>query len=255
MEAVKFTLIILVAYLAASPAVAAAGQAPDSLFSRGCDLYEAGEFTSALDAFEAAGYGGIENAALYYNLGNTYYRLDSQGRAVANYRRAQMLDPRDDDIEVNLQFVRTMVGTRDTLAALGAESPADIPLMWFSPREMQAAFFVAYYLLALAFLGLLFMRGRSRRLSFYALIALAIVAIVSLSLSTHAQSRFHDSSGAVVVGEEVELRSGPGNAFERIATLRDGVEVTLKSRSAMWVEVELPTGEVGWLRDIDIENI
>jgi hypothetical protein len=31
--------------------------------------------------------------------------------------------------------------------------------------------------------------------------------------------------------------------------------VKLKSRSAMWVEVELPTGEVGWLRDNDIERI
>jgi tetratricopeptide (TPR) repeat protein len=251
----KFTLIILIAYLAASPVGAAAGQAPDSLFSRGCDLYEAGEFTSALNAFEAAGQGGIENAALYYNLGNTYYRLDSQGRAVADYRRAQMLDPRDEDIEVNLEFVRTMVGTRDTLAALGVQSPADIPLNWLSPKDVQAVFYVAYYLLALAFLGLLFLRGRPRRLSFYALIVLAVVAILSLSLSTHAQSRFRDSSGAVVVNEEVELRSGPGNAFERIATLRDGVEVTLKSRSAMWVEVELPTGEVGWLRDIDIEKI
>ena len=84
---------------------------------------------------------------------------------------------------------------------------------------------------------------------------LAALAIASLSLSTHALSRFRDSSGAVVINEEVELRSGPGNAFERIATLRDGVEVTLKSRSALWVEVELPTGEVGWLRDTDIENI
>ena len=108
----KFTLIILVACLAAFPAVAAAGQTPDSLFSRGCDLYEAGEFTSALDAFESAGRGGIENAALYYNLGNTYYRLDSQGRAVANYRRAQMLDPRGDDIEAPLKHLIQALDTR-----------------------------------------------------------------------------------------------------------------------------------------------
>ena len=80
-------------------------------------------------------------------------------------------------------------------------------------------------------------------------------AVLSFSISAHAVSRFRNSDGAVVVGEEVELRSGPGNAFERIATLRDGVEVRLKSRSAMWVEVELPTGEVGWLRDTEIQKI
>ncbi len=251
----RFTLIVLIVHLAASAAGAATGQAPDSLFIRGCDLYEAGEFASALNAFEAASHGNIESAALYYNLGNAFYRTDSLGRAVASYRRAQMLEPRDEDIRANLEFVRTMVGTRDTLAALAGSSPADIPLKWLSPKEVQTVFYAAYYLLAAAFLGLLFFKGRSRRLSLYALIVLAALTASSLGLSTHAQSRFHDSGGAVVVGEEVELRSGPGNAFERIATLRDGVEVTLKSRSAMWIEVELPTGEVGWLKDADIEII
>lgn len=241
--------------LIALTGVAASAQSPDSLFTRGCDLYEAGDFVSALNAFQAAGHGGIENAALYYNLGNANYRLGSLGRAVANYRRAQMLNPRDEDTRANLEFVRTMVGTRDTLAALGTESPADVPLKWLSPKEVQAVFYAAYYLAALAFLGLLFLRGSTRRVSLYALVAFAVIAVVSLSLSNHAQSRFRDSSGAVVINEEVDLRSGPGNAFERIATLRDGVEVRLKSRSAMWVEVELPTGEVGWLRDTDIERI
>jgi hypothetical protein len=232
----------------------ARAETPLELFNSACELYEAGEFTSALNTFQVAGH-GVESAALYYNLGNVNYRLGSMGRAVANYRRAQMLAPRDEDTKANLVFVRTMVGTRDTLAALGVESPADIPLKWLSPKDVQVLFYITYYLVALAILGLLFLSGRSRRLSLYALVVFAVLAIASLTLSTHAHSRFRESAGAVVINEEVDLRSGPGNAFERIATLRDGVEVRLKSRSAMWVEVELPTGEVGWLRDTDIERI
>jgi tetratricopeptide (TPR) repeat protein len=253
---VRYILVIGVVALCCLPAGdVAAAQSPDSLFSRGCDLYEAGEFSAALSAFQAAAHGTDENAALYYNLGNTQYRMGSNGRAIADYRRALMLSPRDEDIRANLEFVRTMVGTRDTLAALGVDSPADIPLKWLSPREVQAVFYVSYYILALAFLGILYLRGRSRRWSAYALAVFAVVAILSYGLSAHALSRFRNSSGAVVVGEEIDLRSGPGNAFERIATLRDGVEVKVKSRSAMWVEIELPTGEVGWLRDSDMEEI
>ena len=234
---------------------AAVGQSPDSLFTRGCELYEAGEYSSALSAFQIANHAGVKSPALYYNLGNTYFRLESLGKAVASYRRAEMLDPRAVDVKANLEYVRTMVGTRDTLAALGVENPADLPLKWLSPREIQGIFYVAYYFLAVAFLGLLFLKGGMRRYSLYGLIVFAVVAVSSYAISDHAISRFLHSSGAVVINEEVELRSGPGNAFERIATLRDGVEVRLKSRSAIWVEVELPTGEVGWLRDTDIERI
>ena len=108
MEGMRSLPVLLAALLALACAGAASGQTPDSLFSRGCDLYEAGEFASALNAFEAAGRGGVANAALYYNLGNTYYRLGSEGRAVASYRRARMLEPRDEDIKANLEFVRTI---------------------------------------------------------------------------------------------------------------------------------------------------
>jgi tetratricopeptide (TPR) repeat protein len=238
------------------PSAWAAGAAnPDSLFTRGCDAYESGDFDSALGFFEAAGRSGVEDAALFYNLGNTHFRLGSLGMAVADYRRALMLEPRDEDVKANLEFVRTMVGTRDTLDALGVQHAADIPLMWLSPEEIHVIFYVLYYLAALAFLGLLFMKGGGRRLSLYVLVVIVCLAVLSFSISAHAVSRFRNSDGAVVTGEEVELRSGPGNAFERIATLRDGVEVTLKSRSAMWVEVELPGGEVGWLRDTEIQRI
>jgi len=230
-------------------------QTPDSLFNLGCDLYEKGEFAPAAGAFERVKHAGVASAAVYYNLGNTYYRLGSLGKAVANYRRAHMLDPRNEDVEVNLVFVRTMVGTRDTLAALGVENPADIPLNWVSPRELQAVFFIFYYLAMLSFLVSLLFRGDARRNSIYALIIFVVLATGSFALSSHAVSRFDNSSGAVVTSSEVELRSGPGNAFERIATLRDGVEVRLKSSSAIWVEVQLPTGEVGWLRDNEIERI
>lgn len=230
-------------------------QSPDSLFARGCDLYEAGDFAAALNSFQIVNHAGVRTAELYYNLGNTHFRLESLGKAVANYRRARMLDPRATDVKANLDYVRTMVGTKDTLAALGVESPADLPLDWLSPKEIQAVFYVAYYFALLAYLGLLFSRGPGKRRSLYALIVLAIVAIASYAVSAHAISRFRHSSEAAVISEEAELRSGPGNAFERIATLRDGVEVRLKSRSAMWVEVELPTGAVGWLRDDDIERI
>ena len=45
-------------------------------------------FREALAKFEALRLGGVENAYLDYNIGNTYLRLGEVGRAVVNYRRA-----------------------------------------------------------------------------------------------------------------------------------------------------------------------
>ena len=49
-----------------------------------------------------------------------------------------------------------------------------------------------------------------------------------------------------------EFMSGPGSAFDELARLPDGVEVELRARSGIWVEVQLPTGEIGWLEEHNI---
>ena len=47
---------------------------------------------------------GYVNGHLYYNLGNAYLRSGQLGRAILNYKRAQILIPRDADLNFNLRY-------------------------------------------------------------------------------------------------------------------------------------------------------
>jgi tetratricopeptide (TPR) repeat protein len=227
----------------------------NALFRVACDLYEKGDFDSALVQFDAIKVQGMRNASVYYNLGNCYYREGHVGRAVANYRRALMLSPRDSDIKANLNLIRTSVGSGDTTAAYGLGGVTAFPLRLISPRRLQEMFYVAYYLAAIFFLGVLFLKNRLRRVGLYGLVASVVVTACAFGLSQHGISKFKSASEAVVITDQTELKSGPGNAFEEIATLADGLELRLRARSGMWLEVRLPTGEVGWVREKDIETI
>ena len=51
--------------------------------------------------------GIIQNAKLYYNLGNAYLLNNNLGRAILNYRRAERLDRSDANIQKNLSFARS----------------------------------------------------------------------------------------------------------------------------------------------------
>jgi tetratricopeptide (TPR) repeat protein len=247
----------------AALALAAAGCAfagsgagdPNGLFRQACNLYEKGDFGSALGEFKAVKAGGMENAALYYNMGNCYYREGQLGRAVASYRRALMLAPRDNDVKTNLALIRAAVGSGDTTSTAGLATMTALPLRFFSARQFQWIFYLAYYLAAACFLGVLFLRGRFRRIGVYGVIAAIVVAGCALGLSEYGISKFRTVTDGVVVTDRAPLTSGPGDAFQEIATLPDGLELRLKAKSGIWVEVELPTGEVGWLRDKSIEPI
>ncbi len=221
-------------------------------FSRGCRLYDEGEFAEAVQSFQSLVEAGVRSSAVYYNLGNSYFRLGEIGRAVVNYRRALVLSPRDDDIRANLELVRSMVGYRDTTSSTGLAALVEIPFKIFSPEEFELAFYTIVYVVALCFVVVLFSSGRLRQIMLRVLVTCIVLSILFFTLERSSRDRLNNTSEAVLVSG-CPLRSGPGDAFEQLAQLPEGVEVKLKARSGLWLEVKLPTGEVGWVREQAVE--
>lgn len=226
-----------------------------TVFKEGCDLYEQGDFASAAERFEDLSRRQVTSADVYYNLGNCYYKQGHAGKAVVNYRRALMLSPRDDDIRANLSLLRSVVGFRDTTASYDLSGIATFPLQFVSARELQLAFYVGYYLTAVCFVCALMLSGTPRERTVRILVAVLLVTVGALALARHGQARFSSGSAAVITAEGAEFMSGPGTAFDELARLPDGVEVRLRAKSGVWVEVELGTGDIGWVREKDLEKI
>lgn len=236
-------------------AAAGADQNIQSLFKTACDLYEGGDFASAGANLETIRAAGVRNAVVYYNLGNCFYKQGQTGKAVANYRRALMLAPRDGDAEANLNLIRAVVGRGDTTATYGAAGASGLPMQLVSPKQLKALFYVAYYLTAAFFVGVLFLNGRLRRAAVYGLALAVVVAGLAFGFSRYGLSQIRSSVDAVVIVDRAGLKSGPGPAFDEVSTLPDGLELRQRARSGIWVEVQLPTGEVGWVREKDVETI
>src|SRR6266699_3853607 len=83
-------------------------------FDQANRLYEEGKFTEAAAAYEKMLRQGQASPALYFNLGNAFFKAGQVGRAVLNYRLAERLAPRDPDVRANLKFARNSVGPAPT---------------------------------------------------------------------------------------------------------------------------------------------
>ena len=76
-------------------------------WKRAEQLYADKQYVEAANAYaEMFQYG--ESAALYYNYANALYKSNQLGLAILNYERALRLDPMNDDIKFNLEFVNKM---------------------------------------------------------------------------------------------------------------------------------------------------
>src|ERR1700721_645020 len=86
--------------------------ADTSQFDAANQLYEAGKFGEARDAYVHMLKTGPLSANLYYNLGNAEWKLGNGGEAAADYERALALEPSHPQARANLDFIREQTGAK-----------------------------------------------------------------------------------------------------------------------------------------------
>ena len=94
--------------------------------------YASGQYADAADVYNRILAAGMESADLYYNLGNCYYKLGENTRAILNYERSLLLNPGDDMTRYNLKMAQQAVV--DKIEVL----PELFLVRWY--REVETAF-------------------------------------------------------------------------------------------------------------------
>lgn len=188
------------------------------------------------------------SAALYFNLGNAWYKADQLGRAIAAYRQAEALEPRDPNLRFNLQFARKKVTGSDTLPGETWRERLDT----FTLNEWTAlaagAYWVTFLLLALGEAR----PGWRKSLRTWTVAAGASAVLLGICLAAAMHSQAHHDAGVVVAPQAV-VRYGPLDESQVFYQLRDGSEVTVLDEKKLdnqpaWVQVRDTARRVGWVK-------
>jgi len=235
-----------------------AGRGPDParLLAEGNQAYTAGDIDTALLRYQAVLDRGVNEADLHYNLGNAFARRGELGRAILSYLRAERLAPRDRDVRGNLTWVRTHI--RDLELETG-DMPAVIGhlvrvVRALSLDELSLALVVVVWIVC-GLVAVAWIRGAVsdglRRL----LLTGAAVLVILLAVTGWRwyEERIRDL--AVVVVEEVEVRSGPAASFPVVFRIHDGLTLTIRGRREGWTRIGLGGEWIGWVPDASVEPV
>jgi len=216
-------------------------------FNTANKLYAEGKFAAAAGAYEKILQSGAVSPALWFNYGNTEFKLGQRGRAIAAYRRAELLAPRDTEVRANLNFVRNQVEGPVWRASRWEEWLGALTL---NEWAMLAAgvFWLTFTLLAVRQVRPAW-RLRLRSLTF-SLVLLTILSCAGLSAATAVH---FSNPTAVVVEPEATARSGPFADAQEAFQIRDGAELAVLNRRNDWVQVADGSGRIGWLPAKQVE--
>jgi hypothetical protein len=224
-----------------------------ALFQKGNESYEAGNFDQAIEEYQKIVNLGIKNAKVFYNLGNAYFRKNQLGKAILNYRKALVLEPRDEDSMANLAFVKLF--TLDKIEEQKV-NPLSNLVHWFvnlfSTDELTI-FVSLSYCLSIVFGILILFRRKGRVLLLGLTIMLFIFVVSSSSLAT--KLHFDSAKNGVLIAPQAEVRSGPGSDFTLQFTGHEGLEFQINEQAEGWYRISLPNGVKGWIPKDAVEII
>lgn len=216
-------------------------------FSNGNQLYSAGKFSEAASVYRTILNSGTVSPNLLFNDGNAEFKSGNLGRAIAAYRRAALLVPRDTDIRANLDFARNQVqGTT------WRETPWE---HWLGALTLNQWTVLAALAFWLAFISLAAMQIRPEWKNilrsparFAALAAVCLCACLGVAAKIH-----FTRSVAVVVLPDAVTRSGPFDDAQNAFAVHDGAELAVLDQRNGWVEVTDGAGRIGWMQDGQVE--
>jgi tetratricopeptide (TPR) repeat protein len=216
-------------------------------FSAANRLYARGKFPDAADAYEKILASGATSPNLLFNYGNAEFKLGNLGRAVAAFRRAELLAPRDPEIRANLAFVRNQVQGATVRESFWQSWPGNLSLNEWTVFA-ATAFWLTFILLAAKQIR----PALAVKLKSAAWIFAALTVFSGTILGVQAAGHFSRQT-AVVISAEATARSGPFDDAQSAFTARDGAELSALDHRDGWVQVVDGAGKSGWLPVKQIE--
>lgn len=225
-------------------------------FERANNAYVEGNFEQSEDLYRQLLEEGYDSSELYFNLGNTYYRLDQIPLAILYYEKALKVHPRNKDYQYNLSIAKSKI----------EEPLEEVPEFFLNNWWRTMAGWMPsslWGILGLVFLwagvagGVFWLLGRERvhRKTGFVLgiIALALCILPFLLANSRQQMAKQENAG-IVMQHGVGLKSAP-ESDQEVASVPGGTKIKLIDAIGNWYKVELPNGETGWLPSVVFEKI
>jgi tetratricopeptide (TPR) repeat protein len=204
-------------------------------------LYGQGKFPEAAAAYEQMIKSGTVSPAIYFNLGNAYFKAGQLGRAIAALREAENLAPRDPDLRANLQFIRARIQGPTTSPARWQQ--------WFATLTINewAILTAAVLWVWLALLVLIQFRPALKQ-SLRTLLWCGGVATLVCGCCLGVAWSNDSAKTAIVVAQDAVVHNGPLDEAPAGATLHGGAELSVLDTKGGWLQVRVDAQRVGWLK-------
>lgn len=232
-------------------------QSMSTPFDQGNTAYNNGDFEKAIEHYKEVLASGQHSAALYFNLGNAYYRLNNVGESIYYFEKAKQLDPKDPDIQFNSSFANNM--TIDAIDEIPQSQLAVLHEKVFSIMGVDAwgkTIVVFAWIALLCFVAFLFYnKSILKRLFFTAFIILMFFVLGAFLFTFFSHQKVVNTEYAIIFSEQINIWTEPNERADVQFILHEGTKVTLLDTLDEWQKIRIANGSEGWTKNASLRSL
>lgn len=233
------------------------GQDADSLFVQANKLYQQENYEDALKLYEEIETLDEESWALYYNMGNIFYKKNQVAPAVYYFEKALVLSPDNKDVLFNLQFTNQMIlDNIEPLPKSFGQRLMDGIVLKITYENWAKVSVGLAFLFALLFLMYHFSYSTGRK-RFYFITSILTVLFVTTSLffAYRNQHYVNNNKEAIIFSREAEVKNAPTNTSDTYFELHEGTKVLVLESLDEWKKIKIADGKIGWIEQKNLKEI
>ena len=221
----------------------------DSVFVSANNFYEKSDFQNAINEYKKIIDSEISSSVLYYNIGNSYFKLNELGYARLYYEKAKLLDPNDVDLIYNLEILETRLV--DDIPKLSSFFLIDI-----FKKISQTLTSSTWSLLTLIFTYLsvilisIIMLHKSKKYRTFAL-NLFLISLPALIISVFflLSNIIYTKEYGILTITNSYIKTAPSSNSDNAFIINEGAKFELIDNVNKWSRIQLEDGNNGWIQN------
>ena len=220
-----------------------------ALFDAANENYKLGNFQKAIDQYLKIEESKQVSSDLYYNIANSYYKLNNVANTIYYYEKALILNPLNEDASNNLEFAKRM--TIDNIEELPKTFLQKIEVNYIKKLSYnQWAILAVIFSFIGAILFLLFYYSTissKKRIYFLTSVLSFVFLSISVFTSFNQYQKEINTKYAILYASKASVNNAPTSNADEVFILHEGTKINIIDTVDNWKKIKLADGKIGWI--------
>lgn len=228
----------------------------EEIFKQGNEFYRQGNYQEAINSYKLILDNGKHSFELYFNLGNSYYKINDITSAKLYYEKAKKISPYDEELLKNLNITNSLL--IDKIDKLEDPITTKIINYFFEIFNYKIWGYISLIFAFIIFpFFVLYKKSKSiesQKIYLSIFIISLFICFLSLFASLKESKKLNEIK-AIVYSHNSYIKSEPKDSSEDLFILHEGTLLLILEKSEGWAKIKLEDGKMGWIKQNDISEI